>query len=208
MAQPMIKLTGKDVPFVWSPECENQYVAFLQRISLTITSLIILHTIPPISTETPITQIYPDAPTMILIDGICVNTVNMYYCEQSIISKLDNPHSEITTVTKIAVFNALYISESTVDLIRDNFLPKAENPLAETQLQTCLATYNNVEKLMEGAYKAMLHNEYSEMRRYQSSVLGVLDNCKSDFDLMVRTNSWVRLMINISIFASRKLPAP
>ncbi|XP_010418944.1 PREDICTED: uncharacterized protein LOC104704585 [Camelina sativa] len=163
---------------------------------LVISTLIILDTI------SSATSISPNAPTMIQIEHICLNTVNMHYCEQSFISKLENPHAEIATLAKIAAFNALYTTTPIYGF------PKAENPLAETQLRTCLATYNDVEKFMEVAYKAMLQNEYSEMRRYQSTVLGVFDNGKSDFDLMVRTNWWVRLMINISIFASPKFPAP
>ncbi|XP_010481240.1 PREDICTED: uncharacterized protein LOC104760089, partial [Camelina sativa] len=158
-------------------------------------------------TITSATSISPNAPTMIQIDNICLNTVNMYYCEQSVISKLKNPHSEIATLAKIAAFNALHTTKKNNNM-SSNECTMFFNMISKTQLRTCLATYNNVEKLMEGAYKAMLQNEYSEMRRYQSTVLGVLDNCKSDFDLMVRTNWWVRLMINISIFASRKLPAP
>ncbi|CAH8256658.1 unnamed protein product [Arabidopsis lyrata] len=117
-----------------------------------ITSLIILHTIPSI------TSISPDAPTMILIDGICLNTVNAYYCERSIISKLDKPHAEITTITKIAAFNALYISKITSALIRDSFLPRANNPLTKTKLRTCLATYNGLERYLEGAY--ISHGSY------------------------------------------------
>ncbi|CAL9238512.1 unnamed protein product [Arabidopsis halleri] len=173
---------------------------FLKQV-LIITSLIILYTIP--ST----TSISPDAPTMILIDRICLNTVNAYYCERSIISKLDKPHAEITTITKIAAFNALYISKITSALIRDSFLPKANNPLTKTKLRTCLATYNGIERYLEGAYRAVLNNEYSDMRRYQSYVLGMLDKCKTDFDPMVRKNWWVRLMINISLLAGRRLPA-
>lgn len=174
-------------------------MAFLQRISVMITSLIILYAIP--ST----TSISPDPPTMILIDRICLDTVNAYYCERSIISKLEKPHAEITTIAKIAAFNALYISKMTIALIRDDFIPKADNPLAKAKLRTCLATYNGVEKYLEGAYQAVLQNQYSEMRRYQSYVLGLLDKCKTDFDPMVRKNWWARLMINISILAARRL---
>lgn len=177
-------------------------MGFLQRISLMITSLIILHTIPS-TTSTPIT---PDAPTMILIDSICVNTRNMYFCEQTIISKLDNPHTDIKIISKIAAFNAVYITTTAGNLIRDEFIPKAENPLVKTQLVHCQATYRAVQKLLEGAYMAHLRGDYSDMRHYQSSVLGMLDSCKTDFDHMVRTNWWVRLTINISLLATRQLP--
>ncbi|KAL1221141.1 hypothetical protein V5N11_016209 [Cardamine amara subsp. amara] len=110
-------------------------MAFLQLISLVITSLIILHTIP--STI----SISPDPPTMILIDRICLETVNAYYCERSILSRLDKPHAEISTIAKIAAFNALFISKATIALIRDDFIDKADKPLTKTQLRTCLATY-------------------------------------------------------------------
>ncbi|KAL9309931.1 putative pectinesterase inhibitor domain-containing protein [Arabidopsis thaliana] len=178
-------------------------MGFLQRISLMITSLIILHTIP----STTSISITPDAPTMILIDSICVNTKNMYYCEQSIISKLGNPHAEIKTIADIAAFNAVYLITSAGNYIRDKFIPIAENPLVKNQLVQCLATYRAVQKLLEGAYLADRRGDYSDMRHYQSSVLGMLDNCKTDFDYMVRTNWGVRLMINISLLATRQLPA-
>jgi len=33
MAQPMIKLTGKDVLFVWSPECEECFVSLKEMLT-------------------------------------------------------------------------------------------------------------------------------------------------------------------------------
>nr|AAC26240.1 contains similarity to reverse transcriptases (PFam: rvt.hmm, score: 116.22) [Arabidopsis thaliana] len=35
MAQPMTKLTGKDVPFVWSPECEEGFVSLKEMLTST-----------------------------------------------------------------------------------------------------------------------------------------------------------------------------
>ncbi|KAL9299286.1 putative reverse transcriptase/retrotransposon-derived protein, RNase H [Arabidopsis thaliana] len=35
MAQPMTKLTGKDVPFVWSPECEEGFVSLKEMLTTT-----------------------------------------------------------------------------------------------------------------------------------------------------------------------------
>lgn len=176
-------------------------MASLQQIYFMITSLIILYTIP--ST----TSVAPDQITMIRIDSICIDTVNMYDCEQSIINSLTTPHAEMLLIAKITAINAAIISRNTINVIRDDYLPKANIPLVKTQLQTCLVVYEGFEKLLEGAYKALLQNNYSEMRRYQSSVLPQFNNCVSDFDLMVHTNWRVKLLINISILAGRKLPA-
>ncbi|KAL1221146.1 hypothetical protein V5N11_016212 [Cardamine amara subsp. amara] len=177
-------------------------MAFLQQIFFMITSLIILHTIPSTTSV-----VGPDQPTMILIDSICIDTVNMYECEQMIISKLANPHTEMLTLAKIAAINAAIISKETIGIIRDDYLPKAGIPLVKAQLQTCLVAYKGVEKLLEEAYTALLQNKYSEMRRSQSSVIPLFNNCVSDFDLMIHTNWRVKLWINISILAGRKLPA-
>ncbi|KAL9830767.1 putative nucleotidyltransferase, Ribonuclease H [Arabidopsis thaliana] len=35
MAQPMTKLTGKDVPFVWSPECEEGFLSLKEMLTST-----------------------------------------------------------------------------------------------------------------------------------------------------------------------------
>jgi len=35
MAQPMTKLKGKDVPFVWSPECEKSFVSLKEMLTST-----------------------------------------------------------------------------------------------------------------------------------------------------------------------------
>ncbi|KAL9308464.1 putative nucleotidyltransferase, Ribonuclease H [Arabidopsis thaliana] len=46
MAQPMTKLTGKDIPFVWSPECEEGFVSLKEMLTSTLVLALSEHAEP------------------------------------------------------------------------------------------------------------------------------------------------------------------